>query len=408
MVRHPVSFLGPGWRVVGGIGLLLCLALGGAGCSTVGRTSGAETRRALRRMPPVPAGHERTDRALVAAFFAAHGIQLDPAQSAQIIPPAARAGRMNRNALLQAARQHNRLLMVVKADADFLWEELGRNQPLLVLLPPDIRYHPDAVPLIPVAWDRARGEIELLAGSGEIQKIPEALFFARRAPLKQAALRMLTPHQLTRLQPTRAEELVLADFWFDRGSYRRADAAYEAILDDELLDSVNVDALIGRGNVLVREGRPAQAIPLFSAALALEPDNPQILNNLAYAMLHGHGSLLVALRHAEKAHRLAPGNPIFLETIGSIHLGLGDAAAAAKFLEQAWARAARHPPEVQIAIMDQLVRAWNAADRPDLARQVAEARRRAFPETKFPRDILAIFPALRQAPAPARKPAHSP
>ena len=84
-------------------------------------------------------------------------------------------------------------------------------------------------------------------------------------------------------------------------------------------------------------------------------------------MLHGGGELLTALRHASKADQLDPGNPVILETIGSINLSLGDAPLAARYLERAWARALRRSPEIQIAIMDQLVRAWLAADRTDLA-----------------------------------------
>ena len=53
-----------------------------------------------------------------------------------------------------------------------------------------------------------------------------------------------------------------------------------------------------------------------------------------------------------------------------------------------------------MAIMDQLVRAWLAADRKDLAWQVAEHRHRSFPTYRLPRDILSAFPALRQPFAP--------
>ena len=69
---------------------------------------------------------------------------------------------------------------------------------------------------------------------------------------------------------------------------------------------------------------------------------------------------------------------------------------AARFLERAWARALKRAPEVQIAIMDQLVRAWIGAQRRDLAWQVAEYRKRSFPDYRFPKDILRAFPALRQ------------
>ncbi|HQN80593.1 MAG TPA: tetratricopeptide repeat protein, partial [Kiritimatiellia bacterium] len=262
--------------------------------------------------------------------------------------------------------------------------------------------HPDVRPGMPVAWDRGAGTIELLDGTGNIQTMAEDVFFSRGESLEHTALCLLRPGQLPRRQPTREQQLLLADFWFDRGFYRRAAAAYEALHDQALRDRVNIDSLVGSGNVLVRQGRPQQAIPLFDSALTLDPGNPRILNNLAYAMHQGHGNLAAALSHAEKATERAPGNPIYLETLGSLYLDLGDAPAAAHCFEQAWARTAGHAPEVQLPILDQLVRAWLAANRRDLAWQVAEHRRRSFPGHPFPKDIQLAFPALRN-PLPNRR-----
>jgi tetratricopeptide (TPR) repeat protein len=380
-------------RQGGWLGLLPLLALA-AGCATPGRP-GAE-RWALKRLPEVPADSARADRAIVAAFFAANGARLDAQQLEKILPPAARPAQMDRNALRAAARANHRVLAVVKADEAELAKWLAGNRPLLVLLPPGLRYEPNAAAFVPVAWDRAKGTVDLLDGNGEIQTLPEAEFFARREPLKHAALCLLKPGALERMQPTRDQKLVLADFWFDQGFYRRAQAAYSAIQEEAPLGTTDVDALVGQGNVLVRKKRYKEAIPVFRAALALEPDNPRILNNLAYCMLHGGGELMTALRHAAKADRLDPENPLVLETLGSINLRIGDAPAAARYLERAWARALKRSPEIQIAIMDQLVRAWIGAQRRDLAWQVAEYRQRAFPEYRFPKDILRTFPALRQ------------
>ena len=39
---------------------------------------------------------------------------------------------------------------------------------------------------------------------------------------------------------------------------------------------------------------------------------------------------------------------------------------------------------------------WIGAQRRDLAWQVAEYRKRSFPDYRFPKDILRAFPALRQ------------
>ena len=390
-MRRPCQ---PFFRRQGGWLWLLPLLALAAGCATSGRP-GTE-RLALHRVPAVPADQPRADRAIVAAFFAANGARLDAADLDKILPPAARPAQMDRNALRAAARANHRVLAVVKADEAELARWLAGNRPLLVLLPPSLRYEPNAAAYVPVAWDRSSGTVELLDGNGEIQVLPEEEFFARREPLKHAALCLLKPGALERMEPTRDQKLVLADFWFDQGFYRRAQAAYVAIQEDAFAGSTDVEALVGQGNVLVRKKRYKEAIPVFRAALALEPDNPRILNNLAYCMLNGGGELLTALRHAAKADQLDPENPVVLETIGSINLYLGDAPLAARYLERAWARALRRPPEIQIAIMDQLVRAWIAADRLDLAWQVADYRHRAFSEYGFPKDILHTFPSLRK------------
>ncbi len=374
-----------------------------AGCSTLSGVRSNETCRTLRSIPEVPSGYARADRALVAAFFEAYGIHLSPRQLDQIIPPYAFQGNIDRNAIRRIAAKNKRRLMVVKADEEFLWEELGDSLPLLVLLPPGTRFTPATTPLIPVAWNREEGTVDLLDGNSEIQTLPEAEFFARRAPLKHAALCLVKSGKLPHFEPTREQKLLLADFWFDQSFYRRENIVYTAIQDVDPFGPADVKTLLDRGKRLIRMSRYDEAIPVYRSALALEPDNPKILNNLAYAMLHGHGELLVALRHANKAAQLDPHNPLVLETIGSINLRVGDSIAAAKYLEYAWARALRKSPEIQIAIMDQLARAWLAADREDLAWQVADYRHGTYPDYRFSKDLLIAFPALRRAPEPSRK-----
>lgn len=381
-------------RRAGLFALLLALA---AGCATVPE---GDVRRALRTLPEIPADQIRADRAMVAAFFAAGGAALTDAQLERILPLSAPPGQIHRTAIREIAAKKNRVLMAVKADERFLWEELGHNRILLLFLPPDVQYHPAASLFIPVAWDRKTRTIELLGGNGEIQILPEDVFFARRDPLRHAALCLIKPGKLGRLEPTREQKLLLADFWFDRGFYRRAEAAYAAIQKAAPAGEPDFDALLGQGNALVRRNRYKEAIPVFRSALLIAPDDPQILNNLAFCLLQVREDLLVALRHAHKADQLDPENPLILETLGSLDLAVGDAPAAARTLERAWARALRRSPDVQIAIMDQLVRAWLACDRKDLAWQVAEYRHRSFPEYRLPKDLLLYFPVLKLPPEP--------
>lgn len=397
-LRHPPT----AWLRLLSTGLLLSFC---AGCASIpGDGAHESARRSLHPLPKIYPEGLRSDQTLVAAFFTANGLHLSTAQVKAILPDFAPQGQLDRAAIRKIATQNNRLLRVVKADERFLWDELGDNHPLLILLPSGIRYNPASTPLIPLAWNKKDQTIELLDGSGEIHSIDETSFFERRDPLKHAALRLVNRTPLFRTDPIREQKLLFADFWFDQNFYRRTDATFTAIQEDPFITNADVDSLLARGNTLIRKGRYKEAIPVFRAALDLDPQNPKTLNNLAYAMLHGGGELLTALRYAKKANRLDPRNPLVLETLGTLNLRLGDALAAARYLEQAWAQGLKRSPDIQVAIMDQLVRAWLAADRLDLAWQVAEHRHRSFPDYRFPKDILLNFPSLSRTlphPGPA-------
>ena len=382
--------------------LLPFLLLFASGCASLPAHSPLQdSRRTLRHVPAIDVLTHRSDQALVAAFFAANGIRLTPGQIQECLSDSAPQGRLNRQAMRNTARQNHRTLSVIKADEELLWEALGANVPLLVLLPPGTSYSPSALPVIPVAWDRAAGTMDLLDGNGTVHTLPASDFFARRSPLKHAAL-LLGPSSA--LRPTREHTLLFTDFWYDQIFYRNVPVVFSPVQTVAAPLGSDLHSLLDQGARLIRIGRFKEAIPIFQKALELDPENPKILTNLAYCMLNGDGLLMTALRHANKAVDLDPHNPLALETLGSINLRLGDAPAAAQYFERALARALHRPPETQIAIMDQLVRAWLGAHREDLAWQVADYRHRTFPQYQFPRDILRYFPALLQAPTAMARP----
>jgi uncharacterized protein (TIGR03790 family) len=78
-----------------------------------------------------------------------------------------------------------------------------------------------------------------------------------------------------------------------------------------------------------------KAIERYRRLLQLSPDNPVILNNLAYALAVRKGSVLEALPMAEKAYKLGKGNISIADTLGWIHHLAGQDDKAAKFLEEA-------------------------------------------------------------------------
>lgn len=382
-------------------GLLL---LASAGCTTwrgpLGRDSGV---RALSPHPDIPfIAHSTAAEGIMDAFFAANRVALDPQELSEIFPGGTMQEQTgNPASLLRAARRHECIVASITADANNLWDTLGRNRPLLLYLPAD---RPDEAHrlVIPVRWDRRAGLLRLLDGDGILHDVPEDRFFALREPLRHNALCLVKPSEVHTLPlSARERRLLLADYRFGKADYRRAEALYRDLPPPPGENAgADLRSLSGQAASLVRLGKPAKAIPLYEQALASDPGNPTLLNNLAYAMMLAGNDLPEALRLARRALEAAPSNPVFLETAGSLELRLGDPEAAARTLERAWTRSSRRPPEEQVAIQDQLARAWLAAGRRDLAWQVAEHRYRTFPDHAMPSDLAEAFPSLRRHRAP--------
>jgi uncharacterized protein (TIGR03790 family) len=78
-----------------------------------------------------------------------------------------------------------------------------------------------------------------------------------------------------------------------------------------------------------------KAIARYRRLLEIAPDNPLVLNNLAYALAVRKNSILEALPMAEKAYSLAKGNPNIADTLGWIYHLSGQDDKAAKLLEEA-------------------------------------------------------------------------
>jgi tetratricopeptide (TPR) repeat protein len=67
-----------------------------------------------------------------------------------------------------------------------------------------------------------------------------------------------------------------------------------------------------------------QSIDLFRTVLESQPDNPSLLNNMAYLMADNDQDLETALQYARKAHQRDPGNPIYLDTYALAQCKTGD------------------------------------------------------------------------------------
>jgi tetratricopeptide (TPR) repeat protein len=90
-----------------------------------------------------------------------------------------------------------------------------------------------------------------------------------------------------------------------------------------------------------------KAIARYRRLAELVPDNPIILNNLAFALAVRKNNVAEALPLAEKAYSLSKGAPVIADTLGWIYHLSGQNDKAVKPLEDA-VRAAPKNPEIHL------------------------------------------------------------
>jgi tetratricopeptide (TPR) repeat protein len=82
------------------------------------------------------------------------------------------------------------------------------------------------------------------------------------------------------------------------------------------------------GSMLQEAGRNSEAQADFRRALQFRPDNPFILNNLAFLLTETGSDLDEALRLSQRALQKSPGHPVLTDTLGWIYLKKGDKGSA--------------------------------------------------------------------------------
>ena len=78
-----------------------------------------------------------------------------------------------------------------------------------------------------------------------------------------------------------------------------------------------------------------KAITEYESLLAKVPNNPDVLNNLAYMLAEGNVRLAEALEYSKQACEARPNNPIFLDTYSYVLYKNGRLSEAAEFLQSA-------------------------------------------------------------------------
>ena len=102
-----------------------------------------------------------------------------------------------------------------------------------------------------------------------------------------------------------------------------------------------------------------QAATHYQSALALQPNNALILNNLAWASSKTNSPK--ALEYAEKANQLAPDQPAFMDTLAVILAAKGDTAQAITLLRKALT-AAPQAAAIQLNLAKVLIKSNNKAE----------------------------------------------
>lgn len=118
---------------------------------------------------------------------------------------------------------------------------------------------------------------------------------------------------------------------------KRYDNAVSAFLQATRKDPTNRDAWICLGTAFESKGDVENAIEVYGRALEAIPDFCEAANNLAFLLcIQGRpDDMAKALDLAEYAHKLKPGVPDVLDTLGWIHYKLGDLNNAETYIRKA-------------------------------------------------------------------------
>ena len=142
--------------------------------------------------------------------------------------------------------------------------------------------------------------------------------------------------QLGELTPI--EAAIIADTWFQSGPQGYDKALEWCAKVDSMGDAAGQGVKAGvdltRGTVLYARGKAEEACDAFERAAKLSGRNPSALNNAAYLLSTVRKDHRKALEYATLAVQIAPSQPDFLDTLGSVLVQLNRPDEAADALEK--------------------------------------------------------------------------
>jgi len=132
----------------------------------------------------------------------------------------------------------------------------------------------------------------------------------------------LQPSGLLRIKIHQAETAILG-----------RDAPVDGLLDWVRQAPDDVSARLFSADVLVRLGRPSEAVQHYLAVLKIAPSDVRVLNNLADALTRQGDPR--ALDYAQQAFQIKPNDPVIVTTLGGVLLRSGKLYEAVQVLQKA-------------------------------------------------------------------------
>ena len=111
-----------------------------------------------------------------------------------------------------------------------------------------------------------------------------------------------------------------------------------------------------------------ESIKHYKILQSIQPDNPALLNNLAWVM--GQNKDPKALEYAEKAYKLAPEQPSIADTLGALLLAKGEVKRGLELIKKANSLAPRDSM-IQLSLAKALIKAGDKADAKGLLDELA-------------------------------------
>lgn len=220
----------------------------------------------------------------------------------------------------------------------------------LILARLALRLRPDFSPALMLVADHYAQDRQLESALRVLRDVPAGDLLAapvqlRRAglldrldrlPEAEASLRRLAAEHPAAPQPYAR----LGDLFRGRSRFAEAADAYDSALArlaaaDGAIGAQAWPLLYARGIALERSQRWPQAEVDFKRALELSPDQPYVLNYLAYTWVEKGQNLPEARRMLERAVALRPDDGNIVDSLGWALFRMGDVAGAVRMLERA-------------------------------------------------------------------------